>query len=158
MILSSPSIELDLDMSSEFGCSPTSEGNVNGTSHPRGGAYMPKSGGLTSTGFMVVAILALATNSSAQTRPLIVEQLAKTYGLDSFGQVEAVRYTFNLQRSGSNVSRSWVWEPKTGRISYEGKDKDGKPVRVTFVQSALNSESPVLKQRIDWLFCKRQLL
>jgi hypothetical protein len=99
---------------------------------------MPKSGALISTGFMGFAILALATTSLAQTRPPIVEQLAKTYGLDSFGQVEAVRYTFNLQRSGSNVSRSWVWEPKTGRISYEGKDKDGKPVKVTFVQSELN--------------------
>jgi hypothetical protein len=42
---------------------------------------MPISGGLTSTGFMVVAILALATTSTAQTRPPVVEQLAKTYGL-----------------------------------------------------------------------------
>src|ERR1700751_3058586 len=110
-------------------------------SHPRGGAYMPKSGTLTSTGFMVFAILALAKTSSAQTRPPIVEQLAKAYGLDSFGQVEAVRYTFNLQRSGSNVSRSWVWEPKAGKFSYDGKDKDGKPVKVTFLQSELNGES-----------------
>ena len=113
---------------------------------------MPISGGLTSTGFMVVAILALATTSTAQTRPPVVEQLAKTYGLDSFGQVEAVRYTFNLQRSGSNLSRSWVWEPKTGKISYDGKDKDGKRLKVTFVKSELNNESPVVKERIDWLF------
>ena len=73
---------------------------------------------------MVVAILALATTSSAQTRPLIVEQLAKMYGLDSFGQVEAVRYTFNLERSGSNVSRSWVWDLRRAKSPYEGKDKD----------------------------------
>ena len=113
---------------------------------------MPKSGSLTSIGFIVFAILLLATTSSAQTRPPVVEQLAKTYGLDSFSQVEAVRYTFNLQHSGSNLSRSWVWEPKTAKISYEGKDKDGKPVKVTFVQSALNGESPAVKERIDWLF------
>jgi hypothetical protein len=113
---------------------------------------MPKSGALTSTGFMVFAILALATTSSTQTRPVVVEQLAKTYGLDSFGQVEAIRYTFNLQLSGLNLSRSWVWEPKTGKVSYDGKDKDGKRVKVTFVQHELNSDSPVVKERIDWFF------
>src|SRR6266404_5267107 len=42
-------------------------------------------------------VLLLAGTSRAQTRPPIVEQLAKTYGLDSYGQVEAIRYTFNLQ-------------------------------------------------------------
>jgi hypothetical protein len=113
---------------------------------------VPKSGGFPTTGLLVFAILVLATISSTQTRPLVVEQLAKTYGLDSFAQVEAVRYTFNLQRSGSNLSRSWVWEPKTGKISYEGKDKDDKPVKVTFVQSDLDAGSPVVKQRIDWFF------
>jgi hypothetical protein len=151
MVLSSPSMELDLERS-ELGFSQASESNINGTSHPRGGADMPQLGGLTSTGFMVVAILVLAITSSAQTRPPIVEQLAKSYGLGSLGQVEAVRYTFNLERSGLNVSRSWVWEPKTGKVSYEGKDKDGKPMKVTFVQSELNRESPVVKERIDWFF------
>jgi len=28
------------------------------------------------------------------------EKIAKTHGLDSFGQVEAIRYTFNAQFSG----------------------------------------------------------
>ena len=113
---------------------------------------MPKSGGLTSTGFMVFAVLVLGTTSSAQMRPPVVGELAKTYGVDSFGQVEAVRYTFNLRLTGSELSRSWVWEPKTGRISYDGKGKDGKPVKVTFVQSELNGQSPVVKERIDWFF------
>jgi hypothetical protein len=107
---------------------------------------------LTPIGFMVLGILVLATTSSTQTRPPVVDKLANAYGLDSFAQVEAVRYTFNLQRPGSNVSRSWVWEPKTGKISYEGKNQAGKPVKVTFVQSELNPESPVVKNRIDWLF------
>ena len=36
---------------------------------------------------------------------------------------------------GFNVSRSWEWNPKTDSVSYEGKDKDGKPVRVTYQRS-----------------------
>ncbi len=65
-------------------------------------------------------VLVLAATSWAQTRPRIAEQIAKTYGLDSFGQIEALRYTFNLELPGVNISRSWVWEPKTGLVSYEG--------------------------------------
>jgi hypothetical protein len=113
---------------------------------------MAKSGRLTLISFLVFGVLALAATSSAQTRSPIAEQIAKTYGLASLGQVEAIRYTFNLHLPELNVSRSWVWEPKTGKISYEGKDKDGKPVKVTFIQSELNGESAVVKEKIDWFF------
>lgn len=52
--------------------------------------------------------LILPATSEAQQRPPIVEKLAKTYGLDSFGQVEAIHYTFNAQLPGIDVSRSWI--------------------------------------------------
>src|ERR1700730_11230942 len=92
-------------------------------------------------GCLFFEVLLLAGTSPAQTRPPIVEELAKTYGLDSYGQIEAVRYTFNLQLPALhvNLSRTWTWEPKTGQVSYEGKDKDGKPVKVTYVRSQINS-------------------
>jgi len=113
---------------------------------------MIKLGRLTPTYFIVFALLVLAAPTRAQMRSPIAQQIAKAYGLDSFEQVEAIRYTFNLDAPGRNFSRSWVWEPKTGRISYEGNDKDGKPTKVTFVQSELNSESAVVKDKIDWFF------
>ena len=94
----------------------------------------------------------LAGTSGAQTRSAVAEQIAKAYGLDSFGQVEAIRYTFNLELSGKNISRSWVWEPKTGRVSYEGKDKDGKPLKVTYLQSELYKESDAVKNEVDPAF------
>ena len=96
-------------------------------------------------------LLLLASTSRAQTRPPIVEQLAKTYGIDANGQVEAIRYTFNLQLPALNVniSRSWEWEPKTGQVSYESKDKDGKPVKVTYVRSQLNSAPANVKDDIE---------
>jgi len=67
---------------------------------------------------LFLGVLVLAANSWAQKRPPILEQIAKTYGLDSFGQIDAIRYTWNAQFPGVNVSRSWVWEPKTGKISF----------------------------------------
>jgi len=76
-------------------------------------------------------------------------QLAKTYGLDSFGQIEAIRYTWNAQFPGVNLSRTWTWEPKTNRVTYEGKDKDGKPVKVTYLRSQLGSQPDNVKNEID---------
>ena len=103
---------------------------------------------------LFLGVLLLAGTSRAQTRPPIVDALAKTYGLDSYGQIEAIRYTFNLQLPALklDLSHSWEWEPKTGKVSYEGKDKDGKPVKVTYVRSQLNSAPANVKDEIDPAF------
>lgn len=98
---------------------------------------------------LAFGVLVLAATSWAQTRAPIVEEIAKTYGLDSFGQIEAIRYTFNLQIPGLNLSRSWEWEPKTGKVSYEGKDKEGKPVKVTYLRSQLNSQPANVKDDVE---------
>jgi hypothetical protein len=102
--------------------------------------------------FLVFGVLVLAATSCAQKRSSVPEQIAKTYGLDSFGQIEAIRYTWNAQFPGVNVSRSWVWEPKTGQVSYEGKDKDGKPVKATYLRSQLNSQPANVRDDIDPAF------
>jgi hypothetical protein len=101
-----------------------------------------------------LSVLLLAGTSRAQTRPPVVEDVAKTYGLDSFGQIEAIRYTFNLQVPALklNLSRSWVWEPRTGQVSYEGKEKDGKPVKVTYVRSQMNSAPANVKDEVEPAF------
>jgi hypothetical protein len=107
-------------------------------------------------GFLFCGMLALAATAWAQTRPAIAEQIAKTYGLDSWGQIDAIRYTWNAQFPGVNVSRTWTWEPKTGRVTFEGKDKDGKPVKATYLQSQLDSEPPNVKDEIEPNFINDQ--
>ena len=98
-------------------------------------------------------VLVLAATSWAQTRPPILEQIAKTYGLDSFGQIEAIRYTWNGEITGLfKLSRAWEWEPKTGKVSYEGKDKDGKPVKVTYMRSEINAQADDVKKQTDGAF------
>jgi hypothetical protein len=97
----------------------------------------------------ILGVMVLAVTSWAQQRPAIVEKLAKTYGLDSFGQIEAIRYTWSAQFPGVDVSRTWTWEPKTGQVTYEGKDKDGKPVKVTYLRSQLSSQPDNVKNDID---------
>lgn len=105
---------------------------------------------------VVLRLLVLVATCRAQDRSPIAEQIAKTYGLDSFGQIEALRYTFNADLGGGKVSRTWVWEPKAGRISYEGKDKAGKPVKLTYLRSQLSSQEAVVKDAIDPAFFNDQ--
>jgi hypothetical protein len=76
---------------------------------------MTKSTRLAAVACLLAGLLAAAPISRAQTPPNIGKQMAKTCGLDGFGQIEAIRFTFNAQVLGNNVSRSWVWWPKTGQ-------------------------------------------
>ena len=101
---------------------------------------------------VVSMLLILPATLGAPTRPPILERVAKTYGLDSWDKIEAIRYTHNLQVGTLNVSRSWEWEPKTTQVTYEGKDKDGKPVKVTYKRSELSSQPDMVKNDIDPAF------
>ena len=103
-------------------------------------------------GCLILGMLVLSASAWAQTAPNIGEQLAKAQGLDGFGQIDAIRFTFNAQVLGHNVSRSWVWAPKTGQISYEGKDKDGKPVKATYVESQLDAAPANVREQIEPAF------
>ena len=115
---------------------------------------MTYSSRVTIIGLMGFCVLALAPNSWAQKRPPILEQIAKTYGLDSFAQIEGIRYSFNLDLPAFKLklAHSWEWEPKTGKVSFEGKDKSGKPVKVSYVRSELGSQPDAVKNEVDPAF------
>ena len=89
---------------------------------------------------LLVGVLGLGCLVAAQERPPICEQIAETYGLSSFPQVEQIRYTFNVDLGQIKLSRSWVWETKTDRVSYESKDKNGKTVKYVYLRSQISSQ------------------
>ncbi len=103
------------------------------------------------TRLLAIATLLFPMVTRAQTRPPDVEQLAKAYGIDSWGQIQAIRYTFNLDIPSLKLtlSRTWTWEPKTGQVTYETKDKDGKPVKVTYNRNQLNSAPDNVKNDVE---------
>jgi hypothetical protein len=95
-------------------------------------------------------LLVLPATLGAQQRAPILDEIAKTYGIDSWDKIEAIRYTWNGEIPGLfKVAHAWEWEPKTGKISYEGKDKDGKPVKVSYDSSQLNSQSDQVKTEVE---------
>jgi len=113
-----------------------------------------------------VLTLVLAA-SCGQKPPAVAEQMAKTYGLDSFGQIEGIRYTWNAEFPGHEhpfdggagtlkLSQAWEWNPKTDTVSYEGPDKEGKPIKVTYQRSQLSSQSDAIKNQVDPAFVNDQ--
>jgi hypothetical protein len=63
---------------------------------------------------------------------------------------------FNAELPGVQLSRTWVWNPKTDTVAYEGKDKEGKPVKATYQRSQLSSQSDAVKNEIDPAFLNDQ--
>ena len=103
---------------------------------------------------LVLGVLVVAAAAWAQDGPPVSEKIAKTYGLDSFSQIEQIRYTFSIPEL--NLSRLWVWEPKTDQVTYEGQDKAGNPVKLTYQRSELSSQTAVVKDEIDPAFINDQ--
>jgi hypothetical protein len=110
---------------------------------------MTRASRVPAIGLVLIGALCPLARVSAQQRPAIADQIAKTHGLDSFDQIDAIRYTFNIEAGPLKLSRSWIWEPKTDQISYEGKDKADNPVKVTYARSQLASQSAVVKDSVD---------
>jgi hypothetical protein len=99
---------------------------------------------------LVVAVLVLAPNSWAQQRAPILDQIAKTYGIDSWDKVDAIRYTWNGEITGLfKAAHTWEWEPKTNKVTYEGKDKNGKLVKVSYVRTDLSTQLDNVKNEVD---------
>src|SRR5215469_9784553 len=103
--------------------------------------------------FLVFAVLLVSANSWAQQRDPIIEKIAKAYGIDSWDQVQAIRYTWNGEIPGLfKLAHAWEWEPKTGKITFEGTGKDGKPVKVTYDSSQLSSQPDQVKNEVEPAF------
>ncbi|MBV9874869.1 MAG: hypothetical protein JO025_09105 [Verrucomicrobia bacterium] len=118
-----------------------------------------------------LALSALAVTLAASARagdvPPAAQEMAKTFGLDSWDQVEGLRYTWNAELPGAKkpfdggagtitISHTWEWEPKAGMISYEGKDNNGQPVKVTYKRSELDSQNDMVKKVVDPAFFNDQ--
>lgn len=91
-------------------------------------------------------------SAQAQKLPALADAMARTYGVDSFDTVDAIRYTWNK----GEISRKWVWQPKTDTVTYEGKDKGGSDVRVTYQRSDLDSQNEAVRKDVDPSFLNDQ--
>lgn len=97
--------------------------------------------------FVFCGIMLLTVGAFGQTPSPVAQEIAKAYGIDSLDKIQAIRYTWSGEVTGLfKLSRSWEWEPKTNKVTFEGKDKDGKPVKVTYLRSEVSKQSDEVKK------------
>ena len=48
----------------------------------------------------------------------ILEKVALAHGYDNWKNVEEIAFTFNVDRDSSHFERSWVWNPKTNKVTH----------------------------------------
>lgn len=80
-------------------------------------------------------LLSFSSFSFAQEKPDIRHQIADAYGLGSWSKVDQIRYTFNVDAGTKKVARSWTWDTKADKVTYEGPDSTGKPTKVTYTRA-----------------------
>lgn len=92
----------------------------------------------------------------------LAREIAKAHGIDGWDQVEAVRFTFNVQRGEKTTSRSYEWWPKKDLVTQTAGDKSVTVRRPMAKQPGRSAdEARASKQFINdsyWLLFPFQLV
>ncbi len=68
----------------------------------------------------------------------ISQKIAEAYGLSHFNNVEQMNFTFNAQKGDKNISNSWIWYPKTNKVSFKNNNKNDD--WITYNRNNMNEE------------------
>ena len=77
------------------------------------------------------------------------QKVADAYGIQNFGQIEQMRYTFNVQAGDKYVSRSWVWQPKTDEVTFTA---GGNTQPVVYSHKTISAATSEDLKKIDGWF------
>jgi hypothetical protein len=107
---------------------------------------------------MMLALAAmLASLGTAQNdKGPIRRRIAEAYGLAGFAQVDRLEFTFNVKLGDREIHRHWTWEPKTGKVTFRGKDEKGAEQTVSYVRAADAKDLPADAKAIDPMFVNDQ--
>lgn len=73
---------------------------------------------------VLITVFTLGAATAKESRAQSISQrIAEAYGIEYFDRVDQIRYTFNVQLPDKQVSRSWLWEPKTDKVIFTGGPK-----------------------------------
>ncbi|HXH66650.1 MAG TPA: hypothetical protein VNI81_05575 [Candidatus Limnocylindrales bacterium] len=79
----------------------------------------------------------LSLPSLAQEKSDIRHQIADAYGLASWPKVDQIRYTFSFEAGARKAARTWTWDTKADKVTYDGPDSAGKPTKVTYARASM---------------------
>lgn len=59
----------------------------------------------------------LAKSDQTEQKITILNKIANAYGYKNWGNVEKVEFSFVVNPGGNEMSRSWEWMPKSGKVT-----------------------------------------
>lgn len=86
----------------------------------------------------------------------IGSQIANTYGVKDFNQIERIRYTFNVKIGSKFIQRAWEWEPAADRVTLQAGNQQTETV--TYRRDNPNDLSADLKKVDAWFINDRYWL
>ncbi len=105
-----------------------------------------------------VFVAGCAANRPA-SEPTLAEQVAGAYGITRWGDVDELKFTYNMQSGGRRVVRTWTWEPKAKRVTFEGLGPENEHVLMRFHPFEVNDDSEESLKHINhWFIHDRYLL
>ncbi|QDU66820.1 hypothetical protein [Engelhardtia mirabilis] len=102
---------------------------------------------LLSAGCVCLLLLGCASTGNSHEGP--GARVAAAYGVDHFGELEALRYTFNADLGEREIARQWEWEPGTGRVAHRKGDE-------LFVYFRGSNGAPESPREVDGQFINDQ--
>ena len=98
--------------------------------------------------FIVTVSLAACAGHNKDRSMTARQHIAESYGLQYFGEVEQIQYTFNVQKGEKQISRFWIWQPHLDRVTFKGMDYQEA---ITYNRSEIvSTESNKLKKIDAW--------
>jgi len=118
---------------------------------------------LLATALIVLSCDNSAKKSTDNTKDSIVERneaqaIAYANGLEAWDKVEAIDFTFNVERDGKLlVSRAWTWKPKTDEITMTQNDETVSYARSTMDSLTIKTDQSFINDKY-WLLAPFQLV
>ena len=78
----------------------------------------------------------------------IAEKIARTYGVEGFGKIEQIEFTFNAIVGDKEISREWLWLPKEDKVAYLGNSETNQPL--SYNRDNVTSASESIKEVDSW--------
>jgi hypothetical protein len=106
-------------------------------------------------GMALALVIATGSGLWASSIGAEVMRIATSYGLTEWERVEALRYTFNVQKGETTVRREWEWHPLTGDVTVQSTEGD-KTMRVVYNRNKLDEGDTALNQKAEGWFINDQ--
>lgn len=98
-----------------------------------------------------------ATINSMEPKPTILEKIANAHGYENWGNVNTIKFTFNVDRDSTHFERSWIWKTKSNEVTRISGNDTLKYNRNNMDSIALKTNAGFINDRY-WLLAPFNLI